>query len=186
MSSSLRPSPRAKAQQEVYRVLKENEGGIRTSKIQALVKDSPTKRHIRRILNKMVARGLAEKVVDPNDNRRTVYHTTDKLRSTPHYTANDVNHYFSAGYSTIHHQQGGEKHAFPVHRLVAVAEYGIEAVEGKQIHHKNKHPSDNSPGNLVPLSASLHKKADLVASVKMTTEDGEFEQLLELADAADV
>jgi predicted transcriptional regulator len=186
MSSSLRPSPRAETKQEVFRVLKEHDRGFRASQLTELVDVTVTQSQITRVLSSMQRKGLVEKSKDPTDRRRVIYRATEKLQSVPHYTAHDVKHYFSGGYSTIHHHHNGEKHSFPVHRLVAVAEHGVEAVENKHIHHKNKHPLDNSPENLVPLDVPFHKKADQLASLKMATTDEEFERLLELAEAADV
>lgn len=43
-----------------------------------------------------------------------------------------------------------------VHRLLAVAEYGIEEVKGKHVHHKNGIPWDNRPDNIVPLDPEEH------------------------------
>ncbi len=45
-----------------------------------------------------------------------------------------------------------------VHRLVAVAEYGIDAVAGNDVHHKNEIRWDNRPENLEVLSRSDHVK----------------------------
>jgi DNA-binding CsgD family transcriptional regulator len=42
------------------------------------------------------------------------------------------------------------------HRLLAVAEYGFEAVVDKQIHHKNGIPWDNRPENIEPLTQREH------------------------------
>lgn len=43
-----------------------------------------------------------------------------------------------------------------VHRLLAVAEYGMDEIDGKHIHHKNGIPWDNRPENIEPLSPSDH------------------------------
>jgi len=43
-----------------------------------------------------------------------------------------------------------------VHRLVAVAEYGFEAVADKHVHHENSIPWDNRPENLTPLTPAEH------------------------------
>lgn len=83
----------------------------------------------------------------------------------------DLSHpsiYFSQdGYLTCRHRLGGhdrERVAFRIHRLVAVAEYGFDAVAGQEIHHKNNHKADNRRENLEPINASehveLHHKQD--------------------------
>jgi hypothetical protein len=43
-----------------------------------------------------------------------------------------------------------------VHRLLAVAEYGFDAVGDKHVHHRNHIPWDNRPANIEPLSPSEH------------------------------
>lgn len=51
-----------------------------------------------------------------------------------------------------------------VHRLVAIAEYGVEAVAKKHVHHINGNPWDNRPSNIELLTNaehhSKHKKVD--------------------------
>lgn len=49
--------------------------------------------------------------------------------------------------------------AIGVHRLLAIAEYGFDAVCGKEVHHKNRIPWDNRPENLEPLTQGDHKRA---------------------------
>jgi len=44
----------------------------------------------------------------------------------------------------------------PLHRLVAVAEYGIEEVKEKHVHHKNGVRFDNRPSNLELMSDVDH------------------------------
>ena len=44
------------------------------------------------------------------------------------------------------------------HRLLAVAEYGIDAVRGMEVHHKNGCKFDNRPDNIELLSSSEHRK----------------------------
>jgi len=53
---------------------------------------------------------------------------------------------------------GGDKHDVPVHRLVAVAEYGYDEVVDKVVHHKNHIPWDNRHENLELMSASEHSR----------------------------
>lgn len=45
-----------------------------------------------------------------------------------------------------------------IHRLVAVAEFGFEAVSGNVIHHKNNISFDNRPDNLAPMKSGEHTK----------------------------
>lgn len=45
---------------------------------------------------------------------------------------------------------------FGVHRLLAIAEFGTDAVAGSHIHHKNGIPWDNRVGNLEVLTPSEH------------------------------
>ena len=43
-----------------------------------------------------------------------------------------------------------------VHRLIAVAYWGFDAVCDSEIHHANGCKIDNRPGNLTPLEPSIH------------------------------
>jgi len=52
----------------------------------------------------------------------------------------------------------GELGIVPVHRLLAVSEWGIEAVKGKVIHHKNRVPWDNRVQNLMPVTVGEHNR----------------------------
>lgn len=60
------------------------------------------------------------------------------------------------------HTYKHEKDTVYVHRLVAVAKYGFEAVANMDVHHKNEIPWDNRPENLTVLThgehSSHHKK----------------------------
>ena len=44
-----------------------------------------------------------------------------------------------------------------VHRLLAVAEYGFDALDGMHVHHRNGVPWDNRPDNLALLTPSEHR-----------------------------
>ena len=81
-----------------------------------------------------------------------------ETRKRGDYTTPKV--YFSEdGYVTCRHRIGGrsgKRVAFRVHRLVAVAEYGFDVVDGNVVHHKNQHPADNRPENLQPVSLAEH------------------------------
>jgi len=45
-----------------------------------------------------------------------------------------------------------------VHRLLAVAEYGFDAVVGNDVHHKNGVRWDNRPENIEPMDPSEHRR----------------------------
>jgi len=51
---------------------------------------------------------------------------------------------------------GDAKRRVYVHRLLAVAEYGFDAVVDKDTHHLNGIPWDNRPSNVEPLSKTEH------------------------------
>jgi len=55
------------------------------------------------------------------------------------------------------HEDGGTT-SVRVHRLLAVAEYGVEAVKGSHVHHINNLSWDNRADNIVPLPPGLHTK----------------------------
>lgn len=66
-------------------------------------------------------------------------------------------HYVNDGYAEW--QAGnleGDKYTVGVHRLLAVAEFGIEAVKDKIVHHKNGIPFDNRHENICLMTASEH------------------------------
>jgi len=52
----------------------------------------------------------------------------------------------------------GQNEYMVVHRLLAVAEYGVEAVAGKVVHHKNDHKWDNRPENIELMTAEEHSR----------------------------
>ena len=53
---------------------------------------------------------------------------------------------------------GHELESCRVHRLVAVAKYGFDAVAGKDVHHKNGVKWDNRPENLELMTHGEHSK----------------------------
>lgn len=54
-------------------------------------------------------------------------------------------------------ERGGNDYVY-VHRLLAVAEYGFEAVRDKHIHHINGIGWDNRPDNIVPVDEKEHRR----------------------------
>jgi len=64
----------------------------------------------------------------------------------------------SQGYIRAEQQYRGEHDFFSMHRLLAVAKYGFDAVarDGAHVHHKNHIPWDNRPANIQLLPAERH------------------------------
>lgn len=60
------------------------------------------------------------------------------------------------GYEIWRNLSGGKHRRVKVHRLIAVAEYGFDAVVGKDVHHQNGIRWDNRPSNLELLDHSDH------------------------------
>jgi len=58
------------------------------------------------------------------------------------------------GYSYVE----GDGGLTTIHRLVAVAEYGFDAVAGNDVHHKDGIQSNNSRGNVVPIDKGEHTR----------------------------
>lgn len=50
----------------------------------------------------------------------------------------------------------GEQHVVYVHRLLAVAEFGFDAVKDNIVHHRSEVPWDNRPGNIGLMTQSDH------------------------------
>jgi transposase-like protein len=66
-------------------------------------------------------------------------------------------HHFSEdGYEMVETEICGTTKQARIHRLVAVAECGFNAVSGNIVHHRNGMPADNRPGNLKIMSAEKH------------------------------
>jgi hypothetical protein len=62
------------------------------------------------------------------------------------------------GHAMLQNKYKGETFSVPVHRLVAVAEYGFDEVKNMDVHHKNEIKWDNRPENLELLTRSEHRK----------------------------
>ena len=62
------------------------------------------------------------------------------------------------GHEVWRHSHKEEAHTIYVHRLQAVAEYGVDAVAGMHVHHKNGIKWDNRPENLELLTNSEHQQ----------------------------
>lgn len=64
----------------------------------------------------------------------------------------------SKGYEQWHHWYDYERDRVTVHRLLAVAEYGFDAVKDMAVHHRNEIKWDNRPENIELLSHSEHNR----------------------------
>jgi len=62
----------------------------------------------------------------------------------------------SSGYRVWLNRYHGEQDTVKVHRLAAVAWFGLDAVKGKVIHHKNGFKLDNRESNLEPTNPVNH------------------------------
>jgi transposase-like protein len=60
------------------------------------------------------------------------------------------------GYVRVKNVHKKVRQKFLMHRLVAVAEYGFDAVANSEIHHKNNLRWDNRPSNLEVISPEEH------------------------------
>ena len=61
----------------------------------------------------------------------------------------------------------GTQHDVLIHRLLMVAEHGLDAIKGKHVHHKNGYKFDNRPSNLEVLEPSdHHRKHDKIENLK--------------------
>lgn len=67
-------------------------------------------------------------------------------------------HADARGYETIKHSVGNVTKNYPIHRLVAIAEYGYDAVQDMHVHHKNGIKWDNRPDNIELLPGTDHHK----------------------------
>lgn len=79
-----------------------------------------------------------------------------EVRSIRRAQLGDMPVYWHEGYPTVGHDYDGKFYSVRIHRLVAVAEYGFDAVAGNIVHHRNGVRFDNRPSNLEPMSNKDH------------------------------
>lgn len=70
---------------------------------------------------------------------------------TTFYTSDSGHEYWQWGYK-------GEHYVVSVHRLLAVSEYGLDAIRDKVVHHRNWIPWDNRAENIELVDRSEHMK----------------------------
>lgn len=72
-----------------------------------------------------------------------------------HHSQTDAPIYMNPyGYETWH----VDENTVLVHRLLLVAEHGVQALDGMHVHHRNEIPWDNRPANLELLSQAEHNQ----------------------------
>ena len=57
----------------------------------------------------------------------------------------------------VTYEDGRKMEIVYVHRLLAIAEHGFDAVCGKVVHHKNRVPWDNRPENIEVMTRTEHQ-----------------------------
>lgn len=87
------------------------------------------------------------------------------------------------GYVRWHSTEAGRERTCSVHRLLAVSEFGIDAVKDMDVHHKNGIPWDNRAENIELLTtaehASHHSSGEKHHDAKLTKRDvAEIDRLL--------
>jgi transcriptional regulator with XRE-family HTH domain len=88
-------------------------------------------------------------------------------------------HRASAGYyvnedrGKVYSCYDGQSEFASEHRLLAVAEHGIEAVKGKVVHHENGHPLDNRAENIALMKKKEHDDLHASDDSEFVIEDGE-------------
>jgi len=75
-----------------------------------------------------------------------------RMERPANYTSNQ------RGYQLWETHYDGETSYFYVHRLLAIAKYGVDAVKDNIVHHENEIKWDNRPDNITVMSQSEHVK----------------------------
>jgi len=82
----------------------------------------------------------------------------DKLGLERSEESDPVKYQLAKGYPSWIIEQDGKKKKIRVHRLAAVAKFGIEEVENRSVHHKNGVSWDSSLSNLELMTNAAHAK----------------------------
>jgi len=180
MSDSKIVTPRSEKGPELVKILKENTDRAFTQKELAGVLNC-TKTMVCNYLKKLEDENHIVVLDKRGKHGAKLHKPTESIHEVDEYAAYPIKFYINNGYRVVHHHHRGERHSFPLHKLVAVAEYGIDEVKGKHIHHKNKHSIDNRPSNLIPLEKSEHKTVDSVLSALLGKSDENKQRIISLA-----
>jgi DNA-binding IscR family transcriptional regulator len=119
--------------------------------------------HVRRCLKSLGERGVVETEQSPEDARLSLHRLGEDV-SPSDFISNREEHLSapcrvftdSNGYEQARSWLDGEYDNVPIHRLVAVAEYGFDAVAGNEVHHLKAIPWANWGENLVPMAKTDH------------------------------
>lgn len=98
-------------------------------------------------------------------NRHDIPTETSTRDKPPNFRTNQL------GYEEVRTRAGGERHQVYVHRLMAAAEFGLDAIRDVDVHHKNDIPWDNRRANLAVMPRSEH--------VRKHHEEGHYDRHLE-------
>jgi len=97
-------------------------------------------------------------IEDPSHHRASIGYTQNAGGDSNHAKA------FSA--------YDGETESVYIHRLLAVAKYGFDAVEGKVVHHTTGHPLDNRPEAIEVMERDDHARLHGDGGSRWVIEDG--------------
>jgi len=121
---------------------------------------------------KYVTEGLSQREIADlcGVHRSTIRRWMDKFDIESRKSSHEKppNHSFRVdGYERVKVQQDGTQHDVLIHRLIAVAEHGVDAVKDSHVHHKNGFRFDNRPSNLEVLEpGDHHRKHDPIENLK--------------------
>ena len=82
----------------------------------------------------------------------------DIKRSRANYNKNGHHTITKKGYSKFQVSIDGKNHNVQIHRLAAVAWFGLDAVKGMDVHHKSGFGFDNREENLELLTKEEHTR----------------------------
>jgi len=110
---------------------------------------------------RMSLRGIASEIGVHHEHVRYYFEKYDierreRLHARRHWHHPYVGSHPDAGHEKIVHVYDGERHNTELHRLLAVAKYGFDAVTEKEVHHRNHIPWDNRYDNIELLTPSEH------------------------------